>query len=120
MNDPLQKILAGVLCAGVLFFMADCSAGRGNRFNAVVAGKEYVPPSVTFDTDSEGRPQTHHHSAEYHVICIANGTDLFDVTTTRAVYHTLNLQEQVVVAARVGRWTGIKYLARVNKAAEGW
>lgn len=118
----MNKVIASIfilLGLGIVFCVTDCSAGRTRYFECNVSGHQYVAAwnetSVSTDSDGKMSVSTTYHPEEYHVICQqSDGDGAFDVSTSRAQYHTVADGQAVTVRTRIGKWTGIAWVPSIE------
>lgn len=123
MTPNLKSILtwsaSGILIAATAFICVDCSCGTTTRYDCTISGRErieaWTSTTTTYDNDGGFQINTVHHPAEYRLYCtpVEDGL-MFDVDTTASLYATLTNGQAVSVVTRRGRFTGARYLPRIE------
>lgn len=118
MTNKITIALIALLGIIMVFALVDCASGSTRHFEATVMDHHYVPArthtSVTTDGEGHTRVHTHHHPEEFHLICAEmNGSQVFDVHTTRARYHAMTNGQYATVKTRQGRFTKIQWIPTI-------
>jgi hypothetical protein len=111
--------LACFLASATVFICVDCACGTSMRYDCTVSGRERVEAwtstTTTYDNDGSFHINTAHHPAEYHLYCTPVEDDqVFDVSTSAQDYGTITNGQAVSVVTRKGRFTGARYLPRIE------
>ena len=106
-----------VLC-GLTFLCVDCSAGKTRHLECYVADKERVAAwteiHTSVDSDGNTHISTQYHPEEFRLICQEYGADLVRVNVGESFYREATNGQPVTIRVRVGKWTGINHLARIE------
>ncbi len=120
MKRVLIWSLVGLIVSLTAFICADCACGTTLRYDCKVSGRErieaWTETSTATDSDGRTRTTTTRHEDEWHLYCapIEEGPTM-DVNTPARVYNTVTNGQAVSVVIRKGRWTGARYLPRIEE-----
>ena len=112
-------VLAALVLCGLTFLCVDCSAGKTRYLECYVADKERVAAwtevHTSIDSDGNVHVSTQYHPEEFRLLCQEHGADaLVRVNVGEGFYREATNGQPVTVRVRVGRWTGMNHLARIE------
>lgn len=106
LREPISWMIASVV-ALVVFLGFDIGQGTTLYFPATVTAHHYVPETSSVHSDSDGQITTTTYPEEFHLIC--QGSQLWDITTTRTLFYTVTNNQPIHVVRRAGRFTHLQY-----------